>query len=263
MITIQKDQRLYLKSEAFCNTKLVSHGFTGSQGGVSHGNICGLNLGFRVGDNPDSVMENYRLVAEDLSMPMSNMVLSRQTHTDHIRIVTEEDAGKGITKESDIYDTDGLMTNLCGIPLVIFTADCVPLLFLDPVKKTIAAVHAGWRGTVKGIGSKAVLMMQEHYGSNPKDILVAIGPSIGPCCFSFDKKDACVFPKAYVTPQADDKVLVDIWAMNRDLLLAQGVLKEHIDQSNLCTVCHADDYYSYRTHKDRTGRQCGVIMLKS
>lgn len=262
MLEYQREQRLYLQSEQFTNTHLVRHGFTGRTGGVSSGKITGLNLGFRVEDNPQSVKENYRLMAEDLELNLASTVLAKQTHTDNIRIVTKEDAGKGISKESDIEDTDGLMTNLSGIPLVVFSADCVPLLFLDPVKKVIAAVHAGWRGTVKGIGGKAVSMMQEHFGSNPGDILAAIGPSIGPCCFAFDQKDAQVFPDAYLTPQGEGKVLVDIWAMNRDQLLQQGILPEHMDISSICTVCHADRYYSYRTHREHTGRQGAVIMLR-
>lgn len=262
MIEFQKDGRLYLLSKAFDTTNLVRHGFTGRQGGVSHGKVHGLNLGFRVGDDPESVRENYRLVAEDLQLPVTQMVLSKQSHTDNIRMVTQADAGKGIFKESDIEDTDGLITNLVGIPLMIFTADCIPLLLLDPVKKVIAAIHAGWRGTVKGIGGKAVTMMQEHFGSNPAHILAAIGPGIGPCCFTFDQKDADVFPQSYITPKTDSKVLIDLWAMNRDQLLLKGLLPHHIDQSGVCTVCHADRYYSYRTHKDRTGRQGAVMMLK-
>lgn len=258
----QVQQRSYLQSELLTETNLVCHGFTGRLGGVSSGKIAGLNLGFRVGDDPTKVQENYRLVAEDLNLHLANMVLAKQTHTDNIRIVNQEDAGKGLLKESDIEDTDGLITNLSGIPLMVFAADCVPILFFDPVCRVIAAVHAGWRGTVKGIGAKAVTLMQTQFGSQPKDILVAIGPSIGPCCFTFDQKDAHVFPAEYLTPQGDDKVLVDIWAMNRDLLLASGIPDANIDLSGVCTVCHADRYYSYRTHKDRTGRQGAVIMLK-
>ncbi len=256
------DTRSYLTSSAFEDTGLVCHGFTGRQGGVSAGTIEGLNLGFRVGDDPDAVHENYRLIAEDLHLNLNQMVLAKQTHTDHIRIVTQEDAGKGLCRESDIQDTDGLITNLTGIPLLVFSADCVPILLLDPVKRVIAAVHAGWRGTVKGIAAKAVTMMTEKFGSNPKDILAGIGPSIGPCCCTFDQEDAHVFNPEFLTPQANSKVLVDLWAMNRAQLLCVGVPDTNIDVSEVCTVCHADRYYSYRTHKDRTGRQGAVIMLK-
>jgi len=262
MQTYETNGRLYLMSEPFLASDCVNHGFTSRLGGVSHGKVSGLNLGFRVGDNPDAVMENYRLVAEDLSMNLGNTVLAKQTHTDHIRIVTEADKGKGISKESDIEDTDGLMTNLSGVPLVVFSADCVPILFLDPVQKVIATVHAGWRGTVKGIGKKAVAMMAQQFGSKPENILAAIGPSIGPCCFAFGKEDAAVFPQKYVREIPNDTVLVDIWAMNRDQLLDAGMTDTNIDVSGVCTVCESHRFYSYRTHREQTGRQGAIIMLR-
>ena len=127
-IDYQAEDRLYLQNEAFCRTGLVRHGFTGRLGGVSHGKVTGLNLGFRVGDDPASVQENYRLLGADLGILPEQMVLSRQTHTDTIRPVTDADAGKGLTKESDITDTDGLITDRPSLALVIFTADCVPVL---------------------------------------------------------------------------------------------------------------------------------------
>ncbi len=258
---LKKSDRFYLQSALLSSPHLI-HGFTGKPGGVSTGKITGLNLGFRVEDDPGSVMENYRLVAEDLTFPMENAVLSRQTHTDNIRIITKEDMGKGLVRESDIFDTDGLITKEINIPLVVFSADCVPVLLFDPKTPAIAAIHAGWRGTIQGIVGKAVAMMKEHFSSNPKDILAAIGPSIGPCCFTFGEDAPDHFPAEFCTPQPDGKFLVDIWAMNQKQLLDEGLLPKHIDNAKLCTVCHADQFYSYRTHKENTGRQGAVIMLK-
>lgn len=256
------DKRIYLQSELINSTGAAVHGFTGRGGGVSRGKVDGLNLGFRVGDDPESVKQNYRLVAADLEFDLERTVLSRQTHTDNIRIVTEEDAGKGITKESDIYDTDGLMTNIRGITLVVFAADCVPVLFLDPIKHVVCAVHSGWRGTVKKIGGKAVNMMKEVYGSEPKDIIAAIGPCIGPCCFEFGLADAeKIFDSEYYRALDNGKALVDILSMNVDILKAAGVAESNIDLANVCTVCNADKYYSYRTHGAATGRQAAVISV--
>ncbi len=262
MIWYQKENRQYLQSDLFCETGIVTHAFTCRKGGVSHGNILGMNLGFRVDDNTESVMENYRLLADDLKIPMESMVLSRQTHTDHIRPVTEDDAGKGVTKPSDIYDTDALITDRTGISLIVFSADCVPILLLDPKRRVIAAVHAGWRGTVKEIAKKTVMLMQTKYQCDPLDIRCAIGPSIGPCCFTFGSEATEIFPPSYCKEMEDGRFLVDIWRMNQDQLLSQGILAEHIDLSNLCTVCHADTFYSYRTHQEHTGRQAAVIMLR-
>ncbi len=258
---LKNSNRLYLQSSLLADTSLV-HAFTGRQGGVSTGNITGLNLGFRVEDNPASVMENYRLVGEDLGLQLENTVLAKQTHTNHIRIITREDAGKGLFRESDITDTDGLMTKERGIPLVVFSADCVPILLYDPKTPAIAAIHAGWRGTEKAIAKNAVAMMQEHFGSDPQDILVAIGPSIGPCCFTFGEDATEHFPQNFCKPLSQGKFLVDIWSVNREQLQNQGVLPEHIDISGLCTVCHQDKFYSYRTHKEHTGRQGAIIMLR-
>lgn len=253
--------REYLRSTLF-SKNTVSHGFTSSVGGVSHGKINGFNFGFRVSDDPNSVKENYRILADDLDFDLNKTVLSKQTHTDNIRVVTVEDSGKGITKESDIEDTDGLITNIPGMTLVVFSADCVPILFYDKVKGVIGAVHSGWRGTVKKIGAKAVEKMQTVYGCNPKDICAAIGPSIGPCCFEFGSDAEDYFEDKYLTKKNNGKYLVDIWSVCRDTLLNCGISDENIDVSKVCTVCNCDKYYSYRKHKDNTGRQVAAIMLK-
>ena len=262
MVEYRCNDKLYYQSELFLNQTAICHGFTSRLGGVSNGKITGLNLGFRVGDDPNSVLENYKLICHDLNLNYKSCVLAKQTHTDNIRIVTEDDAGKGLIKESDIQDTDGLITNIKGIPLIVFTADCVPILLFDPKKEVIAAIHSGWRGTVKEIGGKAVEMMKEHFGSEPKNIIAAIGPSLGECCFEFGKDDADCFPKEYHSKQNNDKVYIDLWAMNKDILISRGVLARNIDISNLCTVCNSDIFYSYRTHRENTGRQSAVIMLK-
>ncbi len=258
---LQCGERRYLQSSLWKKQDGIVHGFTGKTGGVSVGKVAGLNLGFRVEDNPEAVMENYRLVAEDLGIPVENVVLSRQTHTDNIRLVTKEDMGKGLVKESDIFDTDGLMTEERGIPLVVFTADCVPILLYDPKHPAVAAIHAGWRGTVQNIGGKAVRKMQEQFGSDPKDLLVAIGPSIGPCHFAFGKEAPEQFPEEFCKTH-EEGYLVDLWALNKKLLMDQGVLEKNIDIAEICTVCYADKFYSYRTHREHTGRQAAIIMIK-
>ncbi|MBO5364120.1 MAG: peptidoglycan editing factor PgeF [Clostridia bacterium] len=259
---LKHDERLYLQSVPMTECGGIVHGFTCKSGGVSTGKITGLNLGFRVEDDPASVLENYRLVAEDLGFPMESAVLARQTHTDNIRLVTKADAGKGLVRESDIFDTDGLMTEEKGIPLVVFTADCVPILLYDPRHPAVAAIHAGWRGTEQKIGGKAVRMMQERFGSKPEDILVAIGPSIGLCHFAFGEDAPEHFSMEFCKPNPAGGYWVDLWAMNKKQLLSQGILEEHIDIAEICTVCHEDVFYSYRTHREHTGRQAAIIILK-
>ncbi len=258
----RKDDRVYLKSDILDFDGKVCHGFTTRLGGVSHGKIEGFNLGFRVNDNEESVRGNYRLLASDLGLEMSRMVLSKQTHTDNIRIVTQEDAGKGLTKPSDIEDTDGLVTNVRGIALVVFSADCVPILMYDKKAEVVAAVHAGWRGSVAGIAPKCVELMQSRFGSRAEDIRVAIGPSIGRCCFEFGEEAVIYFSDKYYEKESNGKFKVDLWEYNKDLLVNAGVNPENIDISGICTMCQSDKFYSYRAHREKTGRLGAVIMLR-
>lgn len=255
------DDRIYLKSDVLDFDGRVCHGFTTKLGGVSHGKIEGFNLGFRVNDNEKSVRENYRLLASDLGLDVNRIVLSKQTHTDNIRIVTEADAGKGLTKQSDIEDTDGLVTNVRNIALVVFSADCVPILMYDKKAEVVAAVHAGWRGSAAGIAPKCAELMKSRFGSLTEDIRVAIGPSIGKCCFEFGEEAVIYFDNNYYTKEPNGKFKVDLWEYNKDLLTNVGVKSENIDVSGICTMCERDRFYSYRAHRERTGRLGAVIML--
>ena len=151
----------YLEYPLLRETGIVRHGFSTRLGGVSEGFYASLNLSFDRGDREECVRENFRRIGEALGVRCEDMVLSRQTHTTNVRIVTEADRGKGITRERDYTDVDGLVTNVPGICLVTSYADCVPLYFVDPVKKVIGLSHSGWRGTVGKIGKKTILLMQE------------------------------------------------------------------------------------------------------
>lgn len=256
----RKEDRLYLKCSRLDDCG-VRHGFTTRSGGASRGKIEGLNFGFRVGDNPDDVYCNYRFAADDLELNYENFVLAKQTHTDNIRCVTRADAGKGITRDSDIEDTDGLITDEIGIPLVIFSADCVPILLVEPKRRVIAAVHSGWRGSVKRIVDVAVRKMVKHYGADVSEIQAAIGASIGPCCFEVGGETAELFPQEYVSPKQNGKFTVDLWSFNRDILISAGMRRENISLAGECTVCNKDKYYSYRAHKEKTGRLAAMIQL--
>lgn len=258
---VKHGDRSYLCANKLSDLGIIN-AFTRRSGGVSRGKIQGFNFGFRVGDDPDNVLLNYKLLAEDFGFDVSRTVCARQQHTDNIRIVTESDCGKGVIEvDSDIRDTDGLITNVPKIPLVVFTADCVPLLFYDPIKNVIAATHAGWRGTVKKIGKKTIELMCSEFGSNPADIIAAIGPSIGPCCFEVGSDTAYMFDEKYRTEKPNGKFNVDLWALNRDDMLSCGLKTENISAAGECTICNCDKYYSYRVHKEHTGRQVAVIAL--
>ena len=240
----------------------LAHIFTTRHGGFSTGPLSSMNMS-PTKENIETVRLNYRTVCACENIPAERCVLSHQTHTDNIRIVTEEDVGKGIFNPSDIKDTDGLVTNVKNLPLVIFYADCVPVLLYDPVKKVIAAVHAGWRGTVNNIAGKAVRVMSENFGCNPADILAAIGPSIASCCFETGKDVAeefifagfneCIFYK-------NDSIYIDLQHSNELFLQKEGV--NNITISMLCTKCRCDEFFSHRGCGADTGRMALIACLK-
>ena len=248
----------------------VTDGFSTRLGGVSEGCFSSLNLSFDRGDDRAAVAENFRRMGEALSVHCEDMVLSQQTHTTNIRIVTDEDRGKGITRERDYTDIDGLITNVPGICLVTTYADCVPLYFLDPAKKVIALSHSGWRGTVGKIGKKTVELMHDKFGSDPADILASVGPSVCQDCYevSADVIDRFkeVFDRSawdelfYEKP--DGKYQLDLWKANEKIFLEAGIRKDHIAVTNVCTHCNSEILYSHRAMGDKRGNLCAFLALK-
>ena len=260
----------YLSFPMFRDTGLVTDGFSTRLGGVSEGCFSSLNLSFDRGDDRAAVEENFRRMGEALGVRCEDMVLSQQTHTTNIRIVTDEDRGKGITRERDYTDIDGLITNVPGICLVTTYADCVPLYFLDPVKKVIALSHSGWRGTVGKIGKKTVELMHDNFGSDPADILAAVGPSVCQDCYevSADVTDRFkeVFDRSawdelfYEKP--DGKYQLDLWKANEKIFLEAGIREDHIAVTNVCTHCNSGILYSHRAMGDKRGNLCAFLALK-
>ena len=251
-------------------TGLVVQGFTTRMGGVSKGCFASMNLSFTRGDDEADVRENHRLAAEALGYDWKRAILTHQTHTDNILVVTEADAGKGITKEKGYTGIDGLMTNTPGVALIAFGADCVPLYFLDPVHKVIALVHSGWRGTVQEIGPKAVRMMQNIYGSDPQEILACIGPSICGDCYEVGAEVADVFFEKFsqaeaeriVWGNANGRYQLDLWRANELLLEKAGILKEHMQVTGICTRCTPELLFSHRKMGNARGNLSAILCLK-
>ena len=260
----------YLSFPMFRDTGLVTDGFSTRLGGVSEGCFSSLNLSFDRGDDRAAVAENFRRMGEALSVHCEDMVLSQQTHTTNIRIVTDEDRGKGITRERDYTDIDGLITNVPGICLVTTYADCVPLYFLDPVKKVIALSHSGWRGTVGKIGKKTVELMHDKFGSDPADILAAVGPSVCQDCYEVSADvtdrfrevfDRSVWDELFYE-KSDGKYQLDLWKANEKIFLEAGIRKDHIAVTNVCTHCNSGILYSHRAMGDKRGNLCAFLALK-
>ena len=172
----------YLTYPEFDKLPGFVHAFSTRLGGVSEGIYSSMNLSFTRGDKEEAVKENYKRMADAAGFDMNDIVTSDQTHTANVRLVTEEDRGNGITKPRPYTDVDGMITNVPGLVLATFYADCVPLYFIDPVHRAIGLSHSGWRGTVAKIGAVTVRRMQEEFGSRPSEIYAAVGPSICQDC---------------------------------------------------------------------------------
>ncbi|MCR5667229.1 MAG: peptidoglycan editing factor PgeF [Eubacterium sp.] len=239
----------------------VKHLFTTRMGGVSSGIYDSLNLSFDRGDDETCVMENYRRVAEYLGVGLDDIVTSRQMHTTNVRVVGREDGGAGLTKQRTYEDVDGLLTNEKNLVLATFFADCVPLYFVDPVHEAIALSHSGWRGTAGKMGKVTVEAMAKEYGTQPEDVICAIGPSICQECYEVSEEVAVQFPKEVSYRKADGKYQLDLWRANELVLLEAGVLPDHIQTTKLCTCCNEKELFSHRASKGKRGNLGAFLML--
>ncbi len=244
----------------------IDLGFSTRVGGVSQFPYDTFNLGFHVGDDPTAVLENRRLWLDQWKVPWSKAIVGEQVHGTNVLWVGEEDGGRGIRElETAIPAVDGLMTQ-STIGLMSFFADCVPLFFYFPDIQVIGISHAGWKGTAHKIGHK-VLECVEKAGGLTKNAWVAIGPSIGPCCYLVDERVAAQFranfsETPFLTKQEDGHYLLDLWEANKTTLLGKGVLPENIDVVATCTADNPEWFYSHRRDGACTGRMAGWIRKR-
>ncbi len=247
----------------------VRNAFSTKTGGVSSGDTASMNFSFTLDQSEDAVRENFNIFCHAAGFDPKKLVLSQQTHTANIRKVTADDFGKGVWRERDYTDVDGLVTDIKGAVLVTQYADCTPLLFFDPVKKIVATSHAGWRGTAAEIGKKTVALMCSDYGCDPKDIIAAIGPSIGQCCYEVDdpvineinKLSYLDMSRCY-TSKGNGKYMLDLREVNRQILVSAGILPQNVDVADLCTSCHSDIFHSHRKTLGKRGTLAAFISLQ-
>lgn len=244
----------------------VRHGFSTRLGGVSPAPWDALNLGPGRGDTAENVAENYRRFFACLGADMGRAVLSKQVHETNIRTVTAADAGKGLLRPRD-YEADALITSEKDLPLVVFSADCGILLLHDPVSGCAGAIHAGWRGCAAGIVEKTVVELGRVFGARPENLLAAVGPCIGQCCFETDD-DVPDAMRAALGSMAEPylerrgaKWHVDLSGLNRQWLLRAGLTPEHVDVCGLCTACRRDWFWSHRKMGQARGAQIAAIAL--
>jgi YfiH family protein len=245
----------------------IKHGISSRLGGTSSRPFTSLNLGLHTGDEDKQVITNRQLFCQAVGVVADDIVTAEQVHTDKVLVVTKEHIGKGAKDYSEaIRATDALVTNVPDIPLMLFFADCVPVLIVDPILKVIGIVHAGWKGTVDNIAQKTVLAMQTHFGTNPQNCLVAIAPSIGPCCYEVDDavikrlKEQFQNWQQLVRPNGE-KWYLDLWQANRLQMEEIGVESCNIVVSQVCTACNNGLFFSYRAEDGCTGRMGAVIVL--
>ena len=257
----------YLACGSFDRAGGAVHGFSTRLGGVSQGVWAGLDLGYNRGDDPAHVTENFRRFTAAIGADFDHLVKTRQVHRDLVQPVTADDVCRDLFAPAP-WEADGLVTDVPGLCLTVFSADCVPVLLYDPHRRCIAAVHSGWRGTALSIAPKAAAQMVRDYGCDPGHILAAIGPAISSCCFEThaDVPDAMTAAFGadagpYIQPLANGKARVDLKGIIAHGLRRAGLDPDHISVSRHCTACRTDLYWSHRLLGDRRGSMAAMIQL--
>ncbi len=252
----------------------VDHLFSTRLGGVSTGPYAECNLSYTRGDIKENVDENYRRIAEVMGhgKSLDDFVCTYQTHTTNIKKVTEKDRGKGPARLRDYTDIDGLITNIPGIILSTFHADCPPIYIIDPVKRAIGLVHSGWKGTKGKIGAKAIEKMHQEYGSNSSDLICAVGPSICGDCYEIGEDVATLFSEAFTDEELQDngilipypngKYRLYLWNAIKLTLIQAGVPEEKILITDVCTKCNPDLLFSHRVHHDDRGNLAAFLSIR-
>jgi YfiH family protein len=271
-----KGPSLFLLSEWSARDERLTAGFTGRNGGVSKAPWSSFNMGLHVGDLDEAVIANRQLLADAVGWPFEAWTCAEQVHSNRMHQVTEADKGSGRVSLNDVLkDCDAIMTDVPGVLLASFYADCVPLYFYDPEHDAIALAHAGWKGTVQQIASETIQAMVSAYGTNPQALLAAIGPSIGGCCYEVDGpvinqvqlllnrlgvqgEEA----EAMLKTEGSGKANLDLKEINRQIMIKAGILPIRIELTEWCTGCRRDLFFSHRKEGGKTGRMASWIGIR-
>lgn len=250
-----------------CDGIPVPHGFSTRQGGVSEGIWSSMNLGTTRGDEKENVRTNYGRFRAAIGAGGSALAMSNQVHGDAVRVVTTADR-KSFLYAPEGYEADALVTDIPELTLVVFNADCLPILFYDPVRKVVGAAHAGWRGTALRIAARVVEKMAVCYGCYPGNLVAAIGPGISRCCFQThgDVPQAMLDSlgedaRPYIDDGRDGTYHVDLKGLNACILQQAGVLASRIAVTGDCTACLPQKYWSHRVTQGERGSMATMISL--
>ena len=260
IITEKVGQLEYLTAEGIS----VPHCFTTRLGGVSSGIFDSLNIAIKEGESEENVRQNLTILGDALGFTLEDLITTRQTHSDIVRVVTRADHAGPFHR--DYPECDAIVTNDPGVALLIYTADCTPMLFHDPVTGAVGAAHAGWRGTASAIGPKTVRAMVDAFGCDPANIRAAIGPNIGFCHFETDADVPEALRSAFgpevekFIRKSGEKYYVNLKEINALILRWEGV--RYLDISESCTVCENTRFWSHRYTKGQRGSQGAIILCK-
>ena len=261
----------YLTFPSFDDLGFVRNIFTTREGGVSTGYHASMNLSFTNGDDPEAVEENYRIIAPVVGTGVDHIVRTHQTHTTNVVKVTEDMIhDDGLLHDQGYRDVDGLITDIPGVALATFYADCVPLYFADPVKRVIGLSHSGWRGTAAGMARVTVQAMRDEFGCEPGDIYAAIGPSICRDHYEVSQAVATEFERAFGSDiglvmepgKEEGKYQLDLWEANRIMMLRSGILEDHIEVAGICTYSNCDWLFSHRASGGKRGNMAAFLMIR-
>ena len=254
----------YLSYPMLERTGVVKHGFSTRLGGVSKGHCATMNISTTRGDDPKAIEENQRRIAKAIGVCVEDMTYTNQTHTTNVAVVEAKNRGRSF------LETDGMVTNVPGICLVTFYADCVPLFFVDPEHRAIGLSHSGWRGTVNKMGKVTVEQMQKQYGTDPDKVVAAIGPSICRDCYEVSEEvveqfrenfDEVLWPELFYK-KADGKYQLDLWRANEAVLMEAGISRERMAVTNLCTHCNPEILFSHRSTGFHRGNLSAFLALR-
>lgn len=264
-----KDAVSYLSFKELDKYNFIKHGYMTRLGGVSEKEYKSLNFGFNTGDSKNNVEKNYDIFCNCMNIKKNNLVLTSQVHEDNICVVSKKNINLEGSNFTRFESTDGLITDNTEICLMTFHADCAVVYMIDINKKIIGLAHAGWRGTVKNIAGKLVQKFLENYNSQAQDIIVAIGPSIGPCCFEVDMEVLEKFrklriPETYIHKSENhNKISIDLLEVNKNLVIKSGIKEENIFKSDICTMCNHDLLFSHRATHGKRGTTAAFLTLNN
>lgn len=257
----------YLSVPAFDETGLAVTCFSTRLGGVSASPLNEMNLGFGRGDDKSNVIRNYELLGNAAGFDALRTVAFSQIHRNGVCVASDRDAGEAFSCCKREFDA--VVSNTPNLPVATYHADCVPIFLLDPKSHAVGVAHAGWRGTAMKTPAAAIREMKKNFGSRPCDILAAIGPSIGACCFETDRDVPDAMLAAFgeeairhISSHGNGKYHVSLPSLNVLTLISSGILEDNITVSDECTCCKNHLYWSHRATGGLRGAMAAVIMLK-